>query len=224
MGIFRHVRDLTTGDRIGEGVYAVWMLVVSLGLINATGNPDDPALVVYAVVAATLVNLTWGLIDGITMMYTKVLDRAAVERLVYALRRKKDDPAVRGEAAAALDGTIAGSLSEHDRMKVVDMIAVGPVPPDPSSTKYRTIPPDRSVAYGILMIELFFILPILLPVLILNATPRLGTFVSYLLAAAFFAFLGFQYARRLNRNRLIAAILMGGLLLGLSVFTYAIGW
>lgn len=223
MALLQHVRDLTTGDRIGEAVYAVWMLVVSIGLINATGNPDDPAAVLFAVIAATLVNVTWGLIDGITMMYSSVISRAQADRLVYALRTKRDDPAVRGQAADALEEGLAGSLSEEDRTKVVAMIAAGPVPPDPSLTKYRTTRGDRSIAYGILIIECLFILPMLLPILFIPS-PRLGAFVSYLLGAGFFGFLGAQYARHLNRNQLIPLVLMGGLMALLAYYTYSVGW
>lgn len=66
---------LSIGDRLGESIYAVWMVVVSVGLINSELD-ITPEYVAVVVAIAFGVNLAWGLIDGITVMLTNVIDRA----------------------------------------------------------------------------------------------------------------------------------------------------
>ena len=74
---------LPIGDRLGEMFYAVWMAVISLGILGTT--EVDLGLIAYAVLLAFSVNMTWGLIDGLSVMHTNVIDRARNDKLVYDL-------------------------------------------------------------------------------------------------------------------------------------------
>lgn len=67
---------LGVGDRLGEAFYGVWMAVVSIGLLNSVGE-ITPDHVVSVIGVAFAVNFVWGLIDGVTVMLTNIIQRAS---------------------------------------------------------------------------------------------------------------------------------------------------
>lgn len=213
---------LSIGDRLGESIYAVWMVVVSVGLINSELD-ITPEYVAVVVAIAFGVNLAWGLIDGITVMLTNVIDRARRDELVHDIRARKDDPAVRARAAAHFEGTVLAVLDDGGRAAVIDLIAAGPGGPDPRERKARATRSDWSYALAIVLIDVLLVVPIAAPLLILSDVDT-AIFVSRLIATTIFAALGAAYARNLRRRPWVAAVFLGTL--GYAVFTLAFetGW
>ncbi len=83
---------LSTGDRLGEIFYAVWMAVISIGLLNSVDEITEDHIAVV-VVTALVANLAWGIIDGVTVMLSAVIawrkeDIAAHTMPAEPLRRR----------------------------------------------------------------------------------------------------------------------------------------
>ncbi len=211
---------LPIGDRIGEMFYATWMVVVSLGMINSVESPEE--FVPLAIAIAFGVNFTWGLIDGISVMLTGTIDRARRDKVVFDLRTR-DDPSTRQEARKALDGTIASLLSDEEKGRMIDRLAEGAPDGDPYSEPYRSGREGWYYVMGILAIDVLFVIPIVAPLLVIPSVP-VAILASRLVATFIFAALGVAYAKRLNRNRLLAALSLATL--GFSVFSiaYLLGW
>lgn len=213
-------RYLPIGDRIGEMFYATWMVVVSLGIINSVGDQED--LVTLAIAIAFGVNITWGLIDGISVMLTGVIDRAGGDRVLFDLR-SKNDPLTRQEARKALDGTIINALSDEEKDHILDRLADGAPQGNPYYEPYHARREDWYYALGILAIDVLFVIPIIAPLLLVHNVPD-AILISRTVATLIFAVLGAAYARRLNRNRLLAALFLGTLGLGVFSLSYMLGW
>ncbi len=211
---------LPVGDRIGEMFYATWMVVVSLGIINSVENQEE--LLPLAIAIAFGVNITWGLIDGISVMLTGVIDRADRDRVLFDLRTK-DGTSARRDAKKALDDTIVCALSDEEKECLLDRLAEGLPQGDPHNVPYRAGREDWYYVLGILAIDVLFVIPMIAPLLLIPSIPD-AILVSRMIATLIFAALGTAYAKRLNRSRLLAALFLGTL--GFSVFsvTYILGW
>ncbi len=211
---------LPLGDRLGEMFYAVWMVVVSLGILGGTGF--EGGAIVYVVLIAFVVNITWGLIDGITVMYSGVIERRRVDGLIHDLQTK-NDAGSRKAGASALEDGITSILDLADRERVLDMIACSKGGRDPQETRYRPGRDDWYYALGILVIDVVLVVPLIAPFFIFQE-PATALQASRFIATAIFAGLGAAYARELNRNRWIAALFLGTLCLSLFSLVYMVGW
>lgn len=215
-----YARHVSVGDRLGETFYAVWMAVVSIGLLNtvATITPD---FILHVIAIAFSVNIVWGLIDGITAMYTGIIDRARSDRMLYALRIG-GDPAAAQRVMDELGDSIAASLGDADRQRIVAALAAQPAGPDPRVRRYRPNGDDLLYALGIFLIDVGLLIPVILPLLLIHDVET-AIYASRMVATVIFASLGWAYARHLNRNPWVAAAILGGL--GFALFTgaYAAG-
>ncbi|MCW5696808.1 MAG: hypothetical protein KIS96_08755 [Bauldia sp.] len=211
---------ISIGDRLGEAVYAVWMAVVSIGLINS--ETEITADLVGEVIAiAFAVNIVWGVIDGVTVMLTNIIDRRRREQIVHDLRAGVKN--ARKRAMEALDETIAGVLSGAAKANIVAAIAAGPAGPDPGRSPARPTRADWLYALGIVLIDTALVVPLVLPLMLIDDIDT-AIYVSRMIAVTIFAALGAAYARNLNRRPAIAALLLGGF--GYAFFTavYEAGW
>jgi len=209
------------GDRLGERFYAIWMAVISIGLLNS-GGQVTPAKIAYVVGVALVVNLGWGVIDGVTVMLTNIIDRVQNDRILYDLRTSRDENAA-GAALDSLTDGILAALREDERRAIVSRIAAAPPGPDPRRLSYRPNRADWLYAAGIVGIDVAAVIPVVLPIILIADTDT-AIYVSRLVATAIFAVIGADYAKNLNYRRIPAALLLGGL--GFAVFThaYATGW
>jgi hypothetical protein len=213
-------RYLPLGDRLGEIFYSVWMVVVSLGILGGTGFEGDA--VTYVVLIAFAVNITWGLIDGITVMYSGIIERRRMDGLVHDLQARNEESSRRA-AARALEEGVTGILSPSDKEKVLDMIVSSRRGRDPMATRYYPGREDWYYALGILAIDLILVVPLIAPFFILT-NPETALLASRFIATVLFAGLGAAYAKELNRNRWLAALFLGTLCLGLFSLMYMAGW
>lgn len=149
--------NLPLGDRPGECFYAVWMVVVTLGLLGNVAGSRGELLAVIAL--AFSVNTVWGIIDGLSVMYGNLINRANNDQLVYGLQTH-NDPRSRESAMEALDGTIASGLSREQKERIVDETSPGTPERDPYVTPYRPGSEDRHYALGIVAIDVLFVIPL----------------------------------------------------------------
>ncbi len=56
---------LSAGDRLAEAFYGIWMVTVVTGMVRASGGPTEKSIHIM-LFAALGVNVTWGIIDGLT--------------------------------------------------------------------------------------------------------------------------------------------------------------
>jgi len=206
---------LPTSDCIAEMFYATWMVVIALGILNVTEQQEE--LIPVAIALAFGVNITWGLIDGLTVILSTVIDRAKSEQIIYDLRTK-NDRLTRQTAHGALEGTIASVLSEEEKDRIIKAIASGVPGNDPHRKRYSPRRADWYYALGIFGIDFFIVIPIIAPLLIISRVP-FAIYASRSIATIIFAFLGAVYAKNLNRNRWLAALFLGTL--GFCVFSLA---
>ncbi|KQM11624.1 hypothetical protein AOA80_07155 [Methanomassiliicoccales archaeon RumEn M1] len=211
---------LPIGDRIGEMFYATWMVVVSLGIINSVEGQEE--VIPLAIAIAFGVNIIWGIIDGTSVMLTGVIDRARRDQILFDLRTV-GDPQTRQEAKGALDDTIASALSDEEKERIIDLLAEGEPQGNPYIDPYHPSREDWYYVLGILAIDTFFVIPIIVPLLMVPDIAD-AILLSRMIATLIFAALGTAYAKRLNRSRLLAALFLGTL--GFSVFSisYVLGW
>lgn len=212
---------LPIGDYLGEMFYAVWMVVVSLGILGGTGF--EGGAIAYVILIAFMVNTGWGLIDGLTVMHTNIIERARSEKAIYDLQTKGDAESRKAGAEALSEG-ITSSLSPSELEKVLDMIALSePSGEDPRYKRYRPHREDWDYALGILGIDVLLVVPLVAPFLIFP-DPLQALYASRLIATVIFATIGAFYAKYLNRRRWLAALFLGTLCFSLFTLTFLGGW
>ncbi len=213
-------RYVPKGDLIGEAFYAVWMVVISIGLINSGGGNGD--LLWFAIAVAFIVNLGWGLIDGITVMHSHVIDEARNDQIVYDLRTSKNERSRRA-ARDALDETLLSRLDERDKEAAIDALSSGPPGENPYERRYYPVRENWLYALGILSIDVLMVFPIIAPLIIFGGT-EFAVYLTRLVSTVIFALLGAAYAKNLNRNKWLAALFLGTLGLIVFTFAYEMGW
>lgn len=211
---------ISIGDRLGEAVYAVWMAIVSIGIINSEATITEE-LILEVVLIAFGVNIAWGLIDGITVMLTNVIERRRREQIVYDLRAGLKNSHRR--AMDELDDSIAGILSGAAKANIVNAIAAAPPGEDPKLKPARPGRADWNYALGIVLIDTALVVPLVLPLVLIDDID-VAIYVSRLIAATLFAGLGAAYARNLNRSPPIAALALGGFAFVFFTAVYEAGW
>lgn len=221
LGAF-YTRHLSVGDRLGETVYAVWMVVVSIGLVNAEANITRDHIWTVVFIAFG-VNFAWGVIDGVTVMFTNVIDRRKRDILAYELRTDGGNAARRARALDDLEDSIAGVLTDDQKNRIVDMVAAGPAGSDPRLVPARPGKEDWAYAVAIILIDVLHVVPLVLPLILIHDVET-AIFVSRIIAVTTFAALGAAYARNLDRHPLSAALALGGMGYALFTWAYAAGW
>jgi hypothetical protein len=213
---------VSAGDRLGEAFYGVWMAVISIGLINSV-TAITPDHVMFVVAVTVGVNFVWGIIDGVTVMYSGVIACAERDALAYALRTRKDDAEIRDRMREQIEQFFGQHIDDAEKDRIIGAVASATPGENPATRGYRPGREDWLFALSILTIDVALAVPVAAPLLIIPDLP-VAIYVSRLIAMVIFAALGWGYAKRLNRNPWIASIALG--LLGFAVFTAAFeaGW
>jgi len=226
IGLISRVRafystNLQVGDLLGETFYAVWMVVVSLGLLGGMGL--EGWAVAYVLLVAFIVNTICGLIDGLTVMYTRIIERAESEKAIFDLQTKGDREARRRGADALSEG-ITSVLGPDEREKVLDMIASSAtIGEDPAVKPYYPGKKDWRYMLGILSIDVLLVVPLVAPFVLLSEASE-ALYLSRLIATVIFAVLGAVYAKHLHRRRWLAALFLGTLCSSLFTLVFLVGW
>jgi VIT1/CCC1 family predicted Fe2+/Mn2+ transporter len=221
MGLFlRMVRkNLSSGDRLAEAFYGIFMVTVIVGSINAV-SPLSPNARDIMLFLALGVNIVWGIIDGVTYVFAKLADRAEQDRLVNSLRASEKNRSAREAVRDSLEGTIAESLSRADQEKIVDMLYT--TPPEVRQ-KYVLSNEDIETAFSIFLIDFLAIFPVVIPFIIIQDI-HTALFTSYSIATVSFFVIGYVWAKRLNRNGLIAGLSLASIGVLVILITFYFGW
>ncbi len=219
MNFAAYFRDnLSLGNRLSECFYGVMMVVIVTGLIN-NGMPPTQTTLRLLLIAALAINISWGIIDGVTSMYGGLVNRADYLRIANAFRADTTDPEKKAMVAKSLQGTIVENLSEADQAKVVDMIGSGEI----ASARYPATRSDWNVAIATLFIDIVLVFPVVLPYFLIDSV-RWAVFASHTIAIVFFAIIAMLWAKYLGLNLLKAGIIVV-LITWITVYSaYLIGW
>lgn len=221
MGLFlRMVRkNLSSGDRLAETFYGIFMVTVIVGSINAV-SPTAPQAREIMLFLALGVNIVWGIIDGVTYVFAKLVDKAEQDRLVNYLLANENNRSAREVVRDSLEGTIAESLSRDNQEKIVDML-YNTTPG--LRQKYVLSNEDIETAFSIFFIDLLTIFPVVIPFIIIQDI-HTALFTSYSIATVLFFLIGYVWAKRLNRNGLIAGLSLASIGVLIILITFYFGW
>ncbi len=207
---------IPVGERLSELFYANWMVVVSIGLLGAM--EASITSIVAVTITAFLVNLIWGFIDGITVMYGMIIGR--VQRMSVVRRLQAGDISARKEARDSLNDTILLALNEKEIDKVIDLIAEKGHVLDYDA---RPLKSDIGYMLGIVFLDIIMVLPLIVP-LYLISDYHTAVYTSHMISVAIFAILGAAYAKKLNNNMWVTAILFAVMGTILATVVYEAGW
>lgn len=211
--------NLTLGNRLSEWFYGVFMVVIITGVIN-TGMPPTKETLGFMLFAALGVNISWGIIDGVTSMYQTLVNRADYLRIANEFRADTSDPRTREQVAKSLQGTIVENLSEEEQAKIVEKIGEGEIV---TGRSYPATRADWNVAFAIILIDFVLIFPVTLPYLLMDNV-RKAAFVSHTVAIVLMAADVMIWAKYLGLNTRKAGIMIV-VITGLAIyFTWLIGW
>jgi hypothetical protein len=166
------------------------------------------------------VNIGWGLIDGFTVVYGGLVDKADEEKLIGNLKKDKSNPRLRGTLLGSIDGSVAGYVSEEDQEKLADnIIDQGPE----AKKKYHFTKEDRNIVLATVSCDALAVIPVILPYLILGFTSLAFT-LSVLIASFAMAYIIFIYAKRTGRRKWVGAGIFFVFALVMTLLAYYFGW
>ena len=187
---------IPVGERLGELFYANWMVVVSIGLLV---EMEASMLSIVAVtIVAFSVNVVWGIIDGVTVMYGMVIGRIQRNDVIKRLHE--------------------GDASDMDI--VIDLISKSKQVEDCGS---RPLKSDIGYALGIIFLDSVMVIPLLLP-LYLMPDYHNAVYTSHMISVVIFTIIGAAYAKRLNRNIWKTAVIFAIMGTILATLVYQSGW
>lgn len=211
--------NLSLGNRLSECVYGVMMVVILSGLIN-NGLPPTESTLRLLLIGTFIVNISWGIIDGVTSMYGGLVNRADYLRIANAFREDSRNPETREMVAKSMQGTIVENLSAEDQSKVIDMIGAGK--PE-NGKKYPATRADWKVAIATILIDFILVFPVMIPYFLLNNV-RWAVFASHTIAILLLAGIAMIWARYLRLNTLKAGIIIALISFVTIYSAYSIGW
>jgi uncharacterized membrane protein YqjE len=219
-GLIAYIQNnLSLGNRLSEFFYGVVMVVVITGLINS-GLPPTQNTLRLLLVAGLAVNLTWGIIDGVTAMYGGLVNRADYYRIANAYRDDRNNPKKRENVRKSLQGTIVENLGVEEQSGVVDMIGAGePV----TGQKFPATRADWNVAIATILIDFILVFPVMVPYFLID-TVRWAVFASHTIAIVLLAGVAVLWARNLGLNTKKAGIIIALVSFAAIYSTYLIGW
>jgi hypothetical protein len=218
---------LSYGDRLNEWFYGFLMVAVVVGIVggfstlllnNHIGFGRGYLTLVLLVITFG-VNLSWGIIDGITVIYGGLTDRADLEKILGRLKKDRNDRALRDRVLASLGDSPAVYLPDEEKEKMVDRI-IDEAPEVPA--KYHLDRDDRNTLIAIASCDIHAVIPVILPYLIFG----FGTFplmLSRLIASVAIGYIVFLYAEHTGRRKWLAAGIFVVLTIVLMQITYYYG-
>jgi hypothetical protein len=219
---------MSYGDRLGEWMYGFIMVAVVVGIVGGFEeillNNDLGfgrwALTVYMLILTFGVNIAWGFIDGLTVIYGGLTDRADQEKAIAALKKDRNNRELRDKVLDSLGDSSATYLPDEEKEKIVDRI-IDEAPEAPA--RYLLSREDRNTVFAIASCDILAVIPVMLPYLLFG----FGTFptmLARLIASIAIGYLVFLYAAHTGRNRWLAAGIFVVLTAVMMQITYYYGW
>ena len=219
---------MSLGDMLGEWLYGFVMVAVVCGILGGyseivLNNNLGFGRVYLTVVLLVLtfgVNIIWGIIDGATVIYGGLTDKADLEKIISELKKDRNNRELRNKILDSLGDSSVEYLTDEEKEKIVDRII--DEAPDAPVTYYLNRD-DRNTLIAIASCDILAVIPVVLPYLILGfgKTPLI---LSRLIASIAFGYIGFLYAEHTGRRKWLAASIFVVYMLVVMQITYYYGW
>jgi hypothetical protein len=217
-------RYMSYGSWLSEWLYGFIMVAVVTGMLNGFSGIDPQLfraeLTLWLVIVTFGVNITWGLIDGLTVIYGGLTDKADQEKLIGQLKKDRNNPELRGRLMDLLGDTVADYLSDENKEALLDrIIDEGPE----HKKRYTLTKEDRRILLATASCDILAVIPVILPFIVLGFVP-LALTLSRLIAAIAIGFIVYRYAEHTGRRKWLAAGIFFVLTLIMMVVTFYFGW
>jgi len=141
-------RYMSFGDMLGEWFYGFLMVAVVCGIIGGYSEILLESNLGYGRVYLTVVllvltfgvNIAWGIIDGTTVIYGGLTDKADLERIISKLKKDRNNRELRDKVLDSLGDSSVDYLPDAEKQKIVDRI-IDEAPEAP--VKYHLSGDDR---------------------------------------------------------------------------------
>jgi hypothetical protein len=221
-------RYMSFGDMLGEWFYGFLMVAVVCGIIGGYSEILLQSnlgygriyLTVVLVVLTFGVNIVWGIIDGSTVIYGGLTDKADLERTISTLKKDRNNRELRDKVLDSIGDSSADYLPDAEKEKIVDRI-IDEAPEAP--VKYHLTGDDRNTLIAIASCDTLAVIPVILPYLLLGFG-KVPLMLSRLIAAIAIGYLIFLYAGHTGRRKWLAAGIFFILTLVMMEITYTYGW
>jgi hypothetical protein len=218
------LKYMSYGSWISEWFYGFIMVAMVSGMITGYSfiglHLFRWEITLWLLLVTFGVNIAWGLIDGFTVVYGGLVDKADEEKLIGNLKKDKSDPGLRGTLLDSIDGSVAGYVSDEDQEKLADHI----IDQAPEAKKtYHFTKEDRNTVIATVSCDALAVIPVVLPYIILGFTSLAFT-LSVLIASFAMAYMIFIYAKRTGRRKWMGASIFFVFALIMTLLAYYYGW
>jgi hypothetical protein len=205
-------------------MYGFIMVAVVTGMINGYSalalSLFRWEITVWLIVITFMVNIAWGLIDGLTVIYGGLTDKADDEKLISELKKDKNKPELRSSLLSKIGDSIVGYISEDKQEKLVDPI----IDEGPEAKKtYRLKKEDRHILLATASCDILAVIPVIVPFILLGFT-GLALTLSRVIAATAIGWIVFKYAEHTGRRKYLAAAIFFLLTIIMMAVTWYFGW
>jgi hypothetical protein len=221
-------RYMSFGDMLGEWLYGFIMVAVVCGLLGGFseivlnnnmgfGRTYLTAMLVFLTFA---VNISWGLIDGITVIYGGLTDKADLEKIISGLKKDRNNRELRDKLLDSIGDSSVEYLPDEEKEKIADRI-IDESPEAP--VRYHLTRDDRNTLFAIASCDTLAVIPVILPYLVLGFG-KVPLLLSRLIAAIAIGYIIFLYAGHTGRNKWLAGGIFFILTIVMMEITYIYGW
>ena len=221
-------RYMSLGDMLGEWFYGFLMVAVVCGIIGGYSEILLESNLGYGRIYLTVVllvltfgvNITWGIIDGTTVIFGGLTDKADLERTISRLKKDRNNRELRDKVLDSIGDSSVDYLPDEEKEKIVDRI-IDEAPDAP--LKYRLSGDDRNTLIAIASCDILAVIPVILPYLLLGfgKTPLL---LSRLIASLAIGYIALLYAKHTGRNKWLAGGFFVLFTAAIMQITYYFGW
>jgi VIT1/CCC1 family predicted Fe2+/Mn2+ transporter len=166
------------------------------------------------------VNIAWGIIDGTTVIYGGLTDKADLEKIITGLKKDRNNKELRDKLLDSVGDSSVDYLPDAEKEKIVDRI-IDEAPDAP--VKYQMSRDDRNTLIAIASCDILAVIPVILPYLLLGFG-KVPLMLSRLIAALAIGYIIFLYAGHTGRRKWLAAGIFYVLTIVMMQITYMIGW
>ena len=215
---------MSYGSWVSEWFYGFIMVAMVSGMITGYSFIGLQLfrweITLWLVIVTFGVNIGWGLIDGLTVVYGGLVDKADEERLIGNLKKDRRNPGLRERLFGSIDDSVAGYVSDEDQEMLADKI----IDQGPEAKKtYHFTREDRNIVLATVSCDALAVIPVILPYLILGFTSLAFT-LSILIASFAMAYIIFIYAKRTGRRKWVGASIFFVFALIMTLLAYYFGW
>jgi len=219
---------MSFGDMLGEWLYGFIMVAVVCGIIGGyseilLNSPLGYGRVYLTAVLLVLtfgVNIVWGIIDGSTVIYGGLTDKADLEKIISELKKDRNNRELRDKLLDSLGDSSVDYLPDEEKERIVDRI-IDEAPEAP--VKYHVNREDRNTLIAIASCDILAVVPVILPYLLLGFG-KVPLLLSRLIAALAIGYIVFLYAGHTGRRKWLAAGIFAILTVVMMQITYFYGW